>query len=302
MKDVKIDLAVIGAMKSASTTITDFLRQHPDVFVPERKLLNYFSYGMTGTVLSEGQRIEATATQNAVTTKAEYNAHFADAKPGQLLSDCSDSYYFFPGTAERLHAHNPNMKIILVMREPVARAFSSFNHARSHMLETTEDFEAVMNRSLEEESELLPIRRYKALGQYGRLVQPFLDCFGTKQMHLICFEELIEDHEGTLARLTRFLDVPEHKSERVWSNPTYVPPSGLAGKTLTALRRPARWILRMSSGNLKLTLALRSLIKRIYQRPDPLDDALKQRFKPEFSDDIASLEATFGAGFYSRWR
>lgn len=301
MTGIKIDIAVIGAMKSASTTVTDFLRQHPDVFVPERKLLNYFSYGMSGASLSESEQIEATASEQAVRSKEEYDRHFADAASHQLLTDCSDSYYFFPGTARRLFEHNPEMKIVLVMREPVARAFSSFNHARSHMLETTGEFETVLNRSPEDEVALLPIRRYKTLGQYGRLIKPFVDCFGTAQVHLIGFEELVEEYDGTLEKLTQFLNIPEYTAERVWSNPTYVPPAWLAGKVANAVKAPARKVLRMSSSFPQLKKGIRSVMRRIYKRPEPLDKALKDKFKREFADDIARLEATFGPGFYSRW-
>lgn len=301
MASLKIDVAVIGAMKSASTTVTDFLRQHPDVFVPAHKTLNYFSYGMIGETLSESAILDATASQQAVRTRDEYEKHFSDASPGQLLCDCSDSYYFYPGTAERLHAHNPDMKIVLVMREPVSRAYSSFNHARSHLLETTDDFEEVFARSRQEEESLLPIRRYKTLSLYGELIAPFVELFGKERIHLVGLDEIMEDYHGTLSRLVDFLGISSFEGEKLWSNPTFVPPSGVSGKIIGSLKKPARWVLRRSSGSKQSKEIVKFLMKRIYKRPASLPDDVRERMKRDFSGDISRLEGIFGSGFYSKW-
>lgn len=297
-----IDVAVIGAMKCASTTVTDYLRQHPDVFVPERKLLNHFSYGLAGATLSEQAGSEATASAQAVRDPAEYAPHFAGVTAGQLRADCSDSYYFFDGTADRLHAHNPELKIIVTLRDPVARAFSSFNHARSHLLESAPDFEAAFARSAKDEAQLLPIRRYRSLGCYGALLRPYVAAFGTERIHLVSFDALASNYDGTLHALTDFLGTAPFAGSRLWSNPTFVPPDGLSGRMIHAAKGPARRLLRAVSGTNEPKALVKSLMQRIYRRPAPLDPEIAQRLRPAFDADLAQLEALFGPGFYSRWR
>lgn len=193
------------------------------------------------------------------------------------------------------------MKIVLVMREPVSRAYSSFNHARSHLLEMNEDFKAVFARPIAEEENLLPIRRYKLLGYYGALISPFVQLFGTEQIHLVAFENLVEDYDGTLKELTDFLGLPPHEGEKLWSNPSYVPPSGFTGKAVRLVKGPARKLLRFGSNDARAKERIKSLMKLVYKRPDMLSQDVKDHLKPAFKNDIARLEAMFGPGFYSHW-
>lgn len=298
----KIDIAVIGAMKSASTTVTDYLRQHPGVFVPDVKTLNYFSYGVIDETLLEKSGQQSTASFNAVRTLSEYASFYQDAPSDQLLCDCSDSYYFYPGTSDRLYEHNPNMKIVLVMREPVSRAYSSFNHARSHLLEAESDFEAAFLKSRGVSRNILPICQYEHLGRYGELLIPFVDRFGLENIFLLGFEELINDYDAAMSRLTQFLGVPTFKGKRLWSNPTFVPRPGFTSYMLKKISPPMRWLLRASSGRKGLKGIIKIFVRKAFQRPASLEPTVRQRISPIYSEDLKVLEENFGKGFYSYWR
>src|SRR5688572_30664430 len=97
----------IGAPKSATTWLSEVLRKHPDVFVAHGKELVYFS---SQKKFSRGEQW--------------YLSHFTGVTTQTAVGEFSVSYLGGGRvTAERIHAFNPDMKLIAVLRDPVARSF-----------------------------------------------------------------------------------------------------------------------------------------------------------------------------------
>lgn len=107
---------IIGATKAGTTSLYDYMRQHPDVFMPGRiKEPNFFCYhGQTG-----GIRIP-------VKTAEAYRALFAEAAGESAVGEASPHYLSFPGTARRIKAMLPAVRIIASLRNPVDRSFSVY--------------------------------------------------------------------------------------------------------------------------------------------------------------------------------
>ncbi len=99
----------IGAQKSATTWLYDILSDHPDVCLSEQKELDFFShYFDFGYQWYERQ----------------FPVHGAECIAGEV----SPSYFHSPAVPERVHAYAPDIKLILLLREPVQRAISNHKH------------------------------------------------------------------------------------------------------------------------------------------------------------------------------
>ncbi len=132
---------VVGAPKCGTTSLYHYLRQHPQIFLPERKELHYFSFRFMEQLLSgPGDRnILATSCR----TFAEYAAYFSPAREQRALGDISPSYFYFVEVCQEMRVRLGVPKIIIMLRDPVEKAFSQYMHLIRDGRETL-DFKAAL--------------------------------------------------------------------------------------------------------------------------------------------------------------
>ena len=105
---VKIDFAIVGAMKSASSSLHHYLRQHDEIYLTARKEFDYF---LTDASVDNLERLEA---------------RYARVKTGQLVGLTHVDMLVDPAAARRLYDHNRAARIIAILRNPVERAYSEY--------------------------------------------------------------------------------------------------------------------------------------------------------------------------------
>ena len=116
---------IIGTMKGGTTSLHRYLRQHPEVFMPERKELNFF--------LDEyaGPPIDPPEERNWSRGITWYERQFAGAEDERAVGEASANYSrypTYPGVAERIAKIVPEMKLIYLMRNPIDRVLSHYLH------------------------------------------------------------------------------------------------------------------------------------------------------------------------------
>ena len=114
---------IIGTMKGGTTSLHRYLRQHPDVFMPEQKELNFF--------LDEyaGRPIDPPEERNWSRGLTWYERQFAGAEDERAVGEASANYTrypTYPGVAERIAKIVPEMKLIYLMRNPIDRVLSHY--------------------------------------------------------------------------------------------------------------------------------------------------------------------------------
>ncbi len=116
---------IVGAPKCGTTSLYRYLQQHPRVFMPENKEPRFFcDYPVASFEFGTKQ-----FHPSVVTAPDEYLGLFRDAPPGAILGEASTDYLSCQGVAERLHAWNPEAKIIVMLRDPIDRAYSEYQHS-----------------------------------------------------------------------------------------------------------------------------------------------------------------------------
>lgn len=104
---------IVGAAKCGTTSLYEYLRQHPEVFMPRRKEPNFFAGP------SHGNR----------TTEAEYRALFADATSAKAVGEASVAYLYDPGSPRRIFEYlGPETRIVIMLRNPVDMVHALWGH------------------------------------------------------------------------------------------------------------------------------------------------------------------------------
>ena len=179
------NLFVIGAMKSGSTTLHDYLAEHQEIFMSPEKEPGFF--------VPELWKKKG---------KNEYNQLFADATDEKYRGESSTHYTKLPtyqGVAERIYRYNPEVKILYIVRHPVKRTISHFLHNRRDLYLHAE------NRSILKAIEQDEI--YTAYSNYAMQVRPYYEIFGKENVQVVLFEEMIASPETVLKEIFQWLGV-----------------------------------------------------------------------------------------------
>ena len=193
-----------GAMKSGTTTLFDIVKQHPDIFVPAKKELHFFS-----DAYEKGLKY--------------YSKYFKDAGSQKYRIDITP-YYMFPETVPGriFESCGKDVKFIFILRNPVDRAYS-MHFMRKNMLVESKSFEKAIGLEEKRISKNSTFQRrysYISRGYYYAQIKKFLDYYPIENMHFIIFERFTEDMEGETRRLFRFLNIDENViiNYDVWAN------------------------------------------------------------------------------------
>ena len=103
-------LFIVGAQKAGTTSLHSFLAQHQSIVCASTKELGFFH---RDKIYAEGLHF--------------YRSHYPVFRSAKYALDSTPEYLYFRMAPERIHSFKPNAKIIILLREPVSRAFSAFN-------------------------------------------------------------------------------------------------------------------------------------------------------------------------------
>jgi Sulfotransferase family len=203
------DFLCIGAMRAGTTSLWKAFQAHPDLYLPETKELHFFD-DRDGTFgLGIGW----------------YARHFAGAPAGALAGEVSPSYLYLPGTAERIRSALPDVRLVAILRDPVARAWSHYwfnvRNGRERL-----SFEDAIDQEPERTS-TGPLwdawYSYLARGRYVDQLRRYEAVFTREQICVVFLEELRSDaapvldsvfeHVGA-ARIGSSLPLDEVQSNR----------------------------------------------------------------------------------------
>ena len=143
----RIDFFVVGAARSGTTSLYQYLSQHPQVYLPPVKELNYFSQVTSDQYQDYEEPLPNKTYHTKIIQSAEsYDRLFEGASEGLLKGDVSPSYLWHHQTAKRIAEHNPNAKILVTLRHPVKRAFSHYLMAKSVGYDHSTSFEKAIEK------------------------------------------------------------------------------------------------------------------------------------------------------------
>lgn len=176
----KIDLIIVGAEKSGTTSLLRYLGSHSDICVHKQLEFPYF-------ILQE----EYDKPYGDV-----FNTYFSDYRNGQKIVAKNVGIMYSESALARLKKHNPDVQLVFLLRNPVERAYSAYWYSKRKGRENARTFaEAISleSKRLKEDAFRWRHNGYVYRGEYSRFIHLALKYFQKEQLHIFLFEEFRED-------------------------------------------------------------------------------------------------------------
>lgn len=199
----KVDFFCVGVAKAGTTTLHDLLSLQDNISLPRKKETNYFSFGISGKPEFTGPLDNSSVNEPTVTSFDEYVGDF-EPKQGCVYGEVCPSYSL-DGVAANIYKHNSNAKIVILLREPVGRTFSNYQHlvrdGREHA--SFEDALAAEADRLDQGWEWFWGLKRNSL--YYDFVKEYVDLFGKENVLVLFFEDFIKDQEQHVKMVVEFI-------------------------------------------------------------------------------------------------
>ena len=203
----KPDFLIIGAAKSGTTALYRYLQQHPQIFLSPVKEPHYFAFaGEKPDYRGPG----VTVNKTSVTDLGAYQRLFDDVRDETAVGEASALYLYVPAAAARIKEYAPAMRLIVILRHPAERAFSSYLHLMRDGREPLMDFAAAL------QAEPQRIRanwgflwRYRDLGFYAQQLRRYYALFPREQVRVYLYDDFRADALAVLRDMCRFIGVDD---------------------------------------------------------------------------------------------
>lgn len=190
---------IVGAPKAGTTSLYNYLSNHPQIYMSPLKETNYFS----GDFIKQQNlyyKVEIIPNEH------EYLSLFKGVSTEKIIGEASPSYLFYPNVAERIKNFNVSAKILIMLRNPVQRAYSHYLMDK-RLGYVNESFEEISCKNTDDELENLYFQQYVELGKYASQVKRYLEVFNEKQVLVLLFENLVNNRQKTMDVICKFLNI-----------------------------------------------------------------------------------------------
>src|SRR5437763_1945358 len=198
----RLDFIVAGAQKSGTTALHYFLAKHPNITMGDQQEIHFFDDDATFAATVDYERL---------------HKHYPLVAPSTIAGDCTPSYLYFKPAVERIWNYNPKIKLLVLLRNPVERAFAHWNMQRFKSREPLDFFDAVR----EEKTRIAgapptEARRFAYVdrGFYAEQLERVFQFFPRKQVKVVKSEEFKDKQRETLASIFSFLGLEPLRSVR----------------------------------------------------------------------------------------
>ena len=198
----RLDFILAGAQKSGTTALHYFLNKHPDITMGDQQEIHFFDNDALFVSDVDYEKL---------------HKHYPLLAPSTIAGDCTPSYIYYQPVAERIWKYNPKIKLLIILRNPVDRAFAHWNMQRFKGREPLDFFDAVR----EEQTRIAgappaEARRFAYVdrGFYGGQLERLFKFFPRDQVKVTKFEKFREHQRETLASIFSFLGCKPLRSVR----------------------------------------------------------------------------------------
>jgi hypothetical protein len=197
---------IVGAARSGTTSLDRYLSQHPEIYVTPKKETHFFAREDLPLCSGPG---DDRLSSILIRDEEEYARLFVKVKGEKAIGESSAFYLCFPGAAERIATTIPDAKILIILREPVERAYSSYMFMFRDGRETSGFEEGLSKEEERKQKGYEPIWWYKELSLYYKQVKHYLDVFGIERVKVLLYEEFSANPGLVLRDVFNFLEVSE---------------------------------------------------------------------------------------------
>lgn len=221
----KPNFFMVGAAKSGTTSLYKYLKQHPEIYFSPIKEPNYFSDDIDiskfspaykkNTFLKTGKYFKQQELHELplafVRKKDHYARLFEKSNRYKIRGEASTSYLYSKTAAENIYNYNRESKIIVILRNPMERAFSHYLMAVRYGYTSLNLKEAVIQDRNKENKGWGISELFVELGLYHDQLKRYFDIFPKKQILVLFFDDLKADAQKIVNRCCHFLELEEFR-------------------------------------------------------------------------------------------
>lgn len=198
---------IIGAGKAGTSSIHEYLRQHPLISLPVRKETHFFICDKNSNNFIanyEGRKLKDT-----IENISEYLDEFEKKTTAIYRAEVCPSYLFYPNAPENIQRYVPNAKIICILRNPVDRLYSNFTFASEN--KSIELFATQSVHLPEKSDDIVDFYRWYRQGFYFEQLERYYSKFPKENIKIFLYNELLETPELVLKQILDFVGIPQYK-------------------------------------------------------------------------------------------
>lgn len=296
---------IIGAAKSGTSSLWDYLRQHPDIYMPINKEPNFFAFqGKTPDFHGpdDDARIFAKLYQYSITEFEDYADLFKDAAQESAIGEASVRYLYFPDSASRIQQYLPNVKLIVMLRNPIERLYSHYcMNVGMYGLEPLS-----LRQALTEETNRKNARwgwdwHYVSIGRYYEQLKRYYTRFPANQIRVFLYEDFCQNTLTVVKEIYDYLGVNSSFAPNIstHSKKAYIPKNRQLHHFLTEPNRPRDWLEQLLTPDTYQGL-IDLLIQANTKAIPPIESDLKLMLQDTLREDIEQLQTLIGQDL-SHW-
>lgn len=203
------DFFLVGAPKAGTTSIYNYLSQHPEIFTPTVKEPHFFACPEVKNTYYE---------ESFVDEIDDYLSLFSESSKGQKAGDFSTSYLHREKAARRIKNMCPDAHILIVLRDPVERAISHYLMDVRDGYQDNSLLDCISREGIDNECFY---REYIDVGMYSGQVERYKNIFGDRRVKVLMFNDLVNETDKTLYEIEHHIDVDKNvniKTDKNYNN------------------------------------------------------------------------------------
>lgn len=272
---MKVDFFIVGTPKAGTTSLYYYLDDHPQIIMSSIKEPNYFS---NQDISLQNLFYEETIIESL----EDYHKLFPEDKTVKKYGESSVSYLFYKSVPKKIYQYNKRSKIIILLRNPIERAYSHYLMDRRLGL-VNQEFSDIF-----EKKSGIFFQQYFKLGNYTNQIKRYIDIFQEDNIHIIWYDKFKEDVAQEVSKVYQFLSVDqdfkfnlnrEYNKSLITNNKIV-----LAIYSVRSLRKILKRIF-----SVKFMIFIKTLFFQRNNKPE-LSKSLKKELIEYYYEDILSLE------------
>ena len=196
---MKVDFFIVGAAKSGTTSLYNYLFKHPEVCMSSIKEPNFFS----NKLLNEQKMYYKDIRIDSI---EKYHNLFNKNINNKICGEASVSYLFYDKIAKQIKKYNKNAKIIIMLRNPIERAFSHYL-MDLRLGFVNESFDSIIYRNSKNKNQHLHYQQYVKVGNYSSQVLKYFDSFGKENILIINYDDFVKSPSLEFKKTCKLLQI-----------------------------------------------------------------------------------------------
>lgn len=199
----KPNFIIAGFPKCGTTSLHHYLDEHPEIFMPKQKELHFFTAKILSK-LKNGPK-DAVVKKTQTHSSESYLGFYKNVRNEIAIGDASPSYINYPSQFQKIKEYLDDPKFIIILRDPINRAYSNYLHLKREHRETLTFKEAVNNENERKKNKYSDFWYYKFNSTYSEKIIKAKEIFS--DVLILTSEELSNNLDSTMKKVYQFLDV-----------------------------------------------------------------------------------------------